>query len=75
MSQTNVERIIGILATDEALRRRFLSDPRGFMFQMNESGMTLNPCELDALAMLDAQALARFARAIDLRLQKSDLHR
>lgn len=75
MSQANVERIIGILATDEALRRRFGSNPHAFVQRMIESGMELNPCELEALSSLDAHALARFARAIDDRLQKSDLQR
>lgn len=75
MSQVNVERVIGLLATDEALRRRFTESPHGFLRQMLESGMKLNPSELDALAALDPEALARFTRTIDLRLQKTDLHR
>ena len=75
MSQFNVERIIGLLATDEALRHRFTADPPGALRQMLENGMDLNPYELEALTALDARALARFARVIDARLQKTDLSR
>jgi hypothetical protein len=75
MSQINVERVIGLLVTDEAQRRQFTATPRAFLLQMKENGMDLNPCELEALAALDPQALARFTRAIDSRLQKTDLRR
>ena len=73
MSQVNVERVIGILATDEALRRRFTHDPRAVLFEMMERGMELNPGEQASLAGLDPKELARFSRHIDDRLQRSDL--
>ena len=74
MSQTNVERVIGILATDEAIRRRFTQDPRATLREMMEKGMEFNPCELWALARLDPAEIARFSRAIDDRVEKrSDL--
>lgn len=73
MSQSNVERVIGLLATDEALRRRFTMDPRAALIEMVGRGMELNPCELASLTELDPKELARFARAIDDRLQRSDL--
>ena len=63
MSQTNVERVIGILATDEAIRRRFTQDPRATLREMMEKGMEFNPCELWALARLDPAEIARFSRA------------
>jgi hypothetical protein len=75
MSQINVERVIGLLVTDEAIRRQFTAGPRAFLLRMKESGMDLNPCELEALASLDPHALARFTSAVDSRLQKIDLRR
>jgi len=75
MSQVHVERVIGVLATDEALRRRFSSDPDALLTEMMERGMQLNECERWALANLDPRELARFARAVGPRLQKADLER
>lgn len=74
MSQINVERIIGLLATDEAVRRRFTQDPRAVLAEMAERGAVLNECERWSLANLDPEELARFARAIGPRLQKADLN-
>lgn len=73
MSQAYVERVIGLLATDEALRRRFEADPRATLQQLKESGIELTSCEHWALASLDPEQLTRFAAAIDTRLQKADL--
>jgi len=73
MSQSHVERVIGLLATDEALRRRFEADPRATLQQLSESGVELNWCENQALASLDPDQLARFAAAIDARIQRADL--
>ena len=73
MSQPNVERVIGILATDESLRRQFISDPGAVMRVMVQRGMELTSCEQWALAAIDPRDLARFAETIDARLQKSDL--
>lgn len=73
MSQQNVERVIGQLATDEALRRRFMTAPRATLMELVERGMELTACELWSLAHLEPQELSRFARGIDARLQKTDL--
>jgi len=73
MSQLYVERIIGLLATDEALRRQFTKNPGGTLEKLIERGMDLNPCERGSLASLSPLELARFAQVIDARLQKSDL--
>ena len=73
MSQPCVERIIGLLATDEGLRRRFRKNPRAALQEMLDRGLQLNPCELASLASLDAREIMRFARSIDPRLQKIDL--
>jgi len=74
MSQLSVERIIGLLATDEGLRLRFRKNPRAALQEMLERGLELNQCELASLAALDTREIARFARAIDPRLQKVDLN-
>jgi hypothetical protein len=73
MSQVNVERVIGLLATDEGLRRRFLKNPHAALREMIEKGMDLNACEMGSLMALDSRELMRFARAIDPRLQRIDV--
>lgn len=73
MSQSHVERVIGLLATDEALRRRFEADPRATLEQLRERGVDLTWCEQQALASLEPGHLTRFAASIDARLQKADL--
>jgi hypothetical protein len=73
MSQVQVERVIGQLATDEALRRRFSSNPREVLEEMVRDGAQLNDSELLSLASLDPGDLARFAKAIGPRLQRVDL--
>jgi len=75
MSQRNVEHLIGLLATDEQLRRRFVHDPGEVLSEMAARGMELNPCETRSLYALDPRELERFAAAIDPRLQKSELPR
>jgi hypothetical protein len=72
VSQNHVERVIGLLATDEAVRRRFKSNPRRFLAEMIEQGMEFNECERWTLARLDPRELARFADAIGPRLQRID---
>jgi hypothetical protein len=74
MSQVNVERVIGVLATDEGLRLRFASKPRAVLQEMVERGMELTECEVYSLLALDPGDLERFAQAIGPRLQKTDLH-
>ncbi|TMQ66826.1 MAG: hypothetical protein E6K78_05970 [Candidatus Eisenbacteria bacterium] len=73
MSQSCVERIIGVLATDEGLRRRFRKNPRAALQEMVDRGLELNDCEMASLATLDGRELMRFARAINPRLQKIEL--
>ena len=70
MSQRNVERVIGRLVTDEKFRRRFESDPVKTLEEMAATGAELTDVEKRALAGLDARLVARFAGAIDPRLQK-----
>ncbi|MDM7916330.1 MAG: Os1348 family NHLP clan protein [Candidatus Eisenbacteria bacterium] len=73
MSHSTVERVIGWLATDEAFRRRFSKDPGAALQELVERGFQLTPCELHALQSIDSRRLARFAEALDPRLQKTDL--
>lgn len=73
MSQVCVERIIGMLATDEGLRRRFLENPDIALREALDRGMELTPSELRSLASLDPDGLAEFAESIDPRLQKTEL--
>jgi len=73
MSQSYVERTIGRLVTDEATRLKFASDPGAAIREMIERGMELTEGERRSLASLDPEALNRFARSVDARLQRSDL--
>jgi hypothetical protein len=73
MSQSSVERVIGVLATDEAFRSSFAEDPHAAIRYATERGLELTPCERRALVRLDPQELDRFAASIDARLQKTDL--
>jgi hypothetical protein len=74
LSQPNVERVIGRLVTDEAFRSRFATDPCAVLRELAASGVELTWCEVRALVAIDQRAIARFAAAVDPRLQKSDLH-
>jgi len=73
MSQSNVERVVGLLVTDEAMRRRFATNPQATLQHLCEGGFGLTWCERHALASIDPHQLARFAAAIDPRLLKADL--
>ena len=75
MSQVNVERVIGLLATDEEMRRRFSANPRAVVAEVIERGLELNECERWSLVCLDPHELARFARALGPRLQRAETTR
>ena len=70
MSQRRVARVIGRLLTDEEFRHQFEADPVAALGGMAAGGVELTDVETRALAGLDARLLARFAEAIDPRLQK-----
>jgi len=74
MSQRNVEQVIGRLVTDEAFRRRFEENPVAALQELSMSGVALNVIELHALAAIDPYSVARFAEAIDLRIQKAGIN-
>lgn len=66
----NVELLIGRLATDPRLRRRFAASPVALLRELAEEGLELTAVELEALATTDPEALRSFAAALDARLRK-----
>ncbi len=66
---TNVALLLGRLATDSQLRRRFADDPMGLLSSLVERGFELTTVEIDALASLDPEAIKTFASALDRRLR------
>jgi Ribosomally synthesized peptide prototyped by Frankia Franean1_4349. len=71
MTHRNVENLIGRLATDPSLRRRFVDDPPGLLHELREQGYELTAVELDALASTDATALRSFADTLDRRIRRA----
>lgn len=67
----NVETLIGRLATDPTLRRRFAVDPETVLAELAEAGWELTTVELRALAAIDAESLHAFASSLDRRLRKA----
>lgn len=64
----HVEVLIGRLATDPRLRRRFEQAPRAALV---EQALELSELELAALAALDPAALRAFADSLDARLRRA----
>lgn len=69
----NVEQLLGRLATDPKLRRRFAANPEALLRELAEGGLELTAVEFDALASTDPEALRAFAAALDSRLRKAAL--
>ena len=72
MTHRNVETLIGRLATDPALRRRFADDPAGVLRKFQEGGYELTATEIAALAVTDADAIRAFSESIDSRLRRAE---
>src|SRR5262249_27519554 len=72
MSQKSVEIVIGRLATDEALRARFLRDPASTLRALRETGLELNPGETEAPLQMTPVFLGTLATGVHPRLQKID---
>ena len=70
MSQKSVEIVIGKLATDEALRARFLADPMAALDWLGERGLDLSPAERGALLAIPKGVWTVIPRWIHPRLQK-----
>jgi hypothetical protein len=73
VSHRTVESLLGRLATDASLRRRFAADPYGLLVRLQADGHELTGLEVEALATTDASALQTLADAIDRRLRKADI--
>ena len=73
MSHRAVEIVLGRLATDEALRKRFEAGAAQALEEFQAQGLELSAVERAALESLDPSALAEFARSLDARLQKAAL--
>jgi len=69
----NVELLLGRLATDPKLRRRFAANPERVLRELAEQGLELTLVELEALAALAPAAIRSFADALDARLRKASL--
>jgi Protein of unknown function (DUF1344) len=67
MSQGAVEKALGKLVTDDAFRARFFADPA---IASVTAGLALSRVEVEALAHLSPQALARFSRQLDDRIRR-----
>jgi len=70
MSHRNVMQVIGRLVTDEEFRSRFAQDARAALDEVAGCGIELTCLELQALASIDPRLAARFAEALDPRIQK-----
>ena len=73
MSHRGVEIVLGRLATDESIRRRFREAPAEALAELAALGIELTAVERAALQSLDPGAIRRFASALDPRLQKAVL--
>jgi hypothetical protein len=72
MTHRNVETLLGRLATDATLRRRFLDDPITALAELRAHGYELTDVELQALASTSADAIRAFAAHVDRRIQKAE---
>lgn len=75
MAQRSIEILIGRLATDEAFRSAFHSDPAGTVKAFTEAGYDLTVLEISALGATPAGVWDRLAEHIDPRLQKASFCR
>lgn len=76
MSQAHVERILGRLATDAYWRLRYRAAPADALDALTlEDALDVTPTERRALLATAADAIDRFAAALDLRLQRLEAGR
>jgi len=73
MTHRNVETLIGRLATDPSLRRRFVADPVAVLDELRAVGYELTLVELEALASTSGSAIESFAGALDPRIRRADV--
>ncbi len=72
MTQRWIEIVIGRLVTDEALRRKFETDPLATLAEMAERGTELTPAEIAALVAIDPALWESAARLVDRRLLNAE---
>lgn len=70
----NVEILIGRLATDATLRRRFAANAVAVLAELSEQGFELTQVEIEALAATDPEVLGSFAQTLDRRLRRAALN-
>jgi hypothetical protein len=61
MAHRHVETLLGRLATDPVLRRRFSRNKAALLQELQSSGFELTGIELEALASTEPGAIDRFA--------------
>jgi pimeloyl-ACP methyl ester carboxylesterase len=71
MTHRNVEILIGKLATDPSLIRRFVSDRAALLADLQRQGFELTDVEIDALSSTDVEAIKTITRALDRRIRKA----
>lgn len=67
----NVEHLLGRLATDPKLRRRFAANPEQLLRELVGAGLELTEVELAALAATRPESLHTFAATLDARLRRA----
>ena len=63
--------MIGRLATDPAMRQRFVEDPGVVLRELTDQGYELTSVEIDALASTDGDAIHSFANSLDRRIRRA----
>jgi hypothetical protein len=71
VTHRNVERFIGRLVIDAAMRSRFEEAPAAVLEELRRQGYDLSPVELDALASTDVAAIREFAGVVGRRLSQA----
>ena len=74
VTHRSVETVIGRLATDPLIRRRFVENPAAVLQQLQDEGYELTAVEIDALAETDPEAIRSFAQSLDRRIRKAETH-
>ena len=64
--------LIGRLATDPRMRRRFEDGPIALLHELTAQGIELSTIEIDALATIDTEAIRVLTGTLDPRLRKVD---
>lgn len=72
MSHRHVETLIGRLATDPQLRRRFEDGPLALLHDLVAQGYELSSIEVEALASIDPESMRTFAGTLNPRLRRVD---